>query len=374
MSEKATLLTTLPPVRNTDTAKKTQTGTAATDGAGDGGGITAFQVATYGSFVLTFCLAGFAAVVLFRKATKIVEKRFVFSTKAFAIAAGLVSLFGFFATFLYTNDLRVGSSAAPLVFSMMVWVLVGPAVGLILNYLLTPGKTPETGGIIFDAIAYALIFLFAMLGMHTGIKVNAALVFSLLAGFLFIVPVARSFTAFRLAKVRHPELREVSDQVLIYSLLFIPGLLPVLAFVRVCGLGADSTQFLFNFITFDFILAAGLAMMASADEMEPEASQAEAVAAGKSMPAVEEEAFEPEAPVAASTPSLQSIDPVVAFKDPKSRVIAPKKLPPRKPARPGSEAPQRPAPPKKPGIAPAQPQAPNAPSRLKAPAKPKKRF
>ena len=387
MSEKATLLTSIPPVSKSKPEKKSSlltsvdqsTGSANADVtvasesiASEGQTITAFQGAIYASFVLTFCLAGFAAVVLFRKALKIAEARFVIGAKALAVASGLIALHGFFATYLYANYLK-GEGAIPVFVTVALWILVGPAIAVVLNYLLTPKSKPEKGAVIFDACAYVLIFTCTSVSLIPSIKEDAALIFSLLGGFLFIVPVARYFAAFRKAKARHPELGDTSEQVLIYSLLFLPALLPLVGFANVCKMGDELTLFLFNFITFDFLLLAGLAMIASADDLTPE----QAEAAAKETVA---EASEPVAvsdPVAAVPPVAKSPEPV-EFNAP--RQPAPKKLPPHKPVKAGS-GPVLPPAPRKPGAAAPAPtteapstEAANAPSRIKAPSKPKKRF
>jgi hypothetical protein len=376
MSEKATLLTSIPPVAKSTPAKKSALLTSvdqssksteavevvSSEGiAAEGKTITAFQGAIYASFVLTFCLAGFAAVVLFRKASKIAEARFIKSAKALAIASGLIALHGFFATYLFANYLN-GTGVIPLFVTMALWAFVGPAIAVVLNHLLTPGSVPEKGAVIFDACAYFVIFACTAIALAPQLKEDASLLFSLVGGFLFIVPVARSFAAFRKAKARHPELRETSDQVLIYSLLILPALLPLLAFANVCKMGDELTLFLFNFITFDFVLLAGLAMITSADDLTPEmAAEAKTEGAAKG-----------------ETPVVEQPEPAVvefsAPRQPKS-----KKLPPRKPAKVVADSALPPAP-RKPGAAsvtaPSEDasEPANAPTRIKAPAKPKKRF
>ncbi|MDP4609559.1 MAG: hypothetical protein NWT02_00045 [Opitutales bacterium] len=86
MSEKASLLTPIPPIRKADpqnqpapessvdvaNASTTVDGSASSVVA-ESQSITVFQAVNYASLVLCFCLAGFAAVVLFRKASKIAE-------------------------------------------------------------------------------------------------------------------------------------------------------------------------------------------------------------------------------------------------------------------------------------------------------------
>lgn len=388
MSEKATLLTSIPPVGKSTPVKKASVLTTIDQSTSDqapelasveavasetvaadaGQTITAFQGAIYVSFVLTFCLAGFAAVVLLRKAAKIAEARFVTGTKALAAAAGLIALHGFFATYLYANYLN-GVGDAPLFVMLALWALVGPAIAVVLNYLLTPGSAPEKGAVIFDAATYFVIFTCAGISLIPSIKENAALLFSLLSGFLFIIPVARSVAAFRKAKARHPELRETSDQVLINTLLFLPALLPVVAFANVCKMSDELTLFLLNFITFDFVLVAGLAMIASADTMTSEDKSVEV--------AVSTEEPQVAATQEAEQVSEQPQPAVVEFNAP--RQPKSKKLPPRKPSKAAVD-PARPRAPRKPGAKPSASastdvaEAANAPSRIKAPSKPKKRF
>ena len=370
MSEKATLLTSIPPIAKPSPVKNPQQQTAvsrgeaiesegivATEAVGVndvGQSISAFQGAIYVSFVLTFCLAGFAAVVLFRKASKIAEARFVVGAKALAVASGVIALHGFFATYLYANYLN-GEGAIPLPLMMVLWAFVGLAIAVVLNHLLAPDRAPEKGAVAFDACAYFVIFSCAVIALIPGIKEDASLIFSLLSVFLFIVPVTRSLGAFRKAMARHPELRETSDRVLIYSLLALPALLPVVVFAHTCGMSDELTLFLFNFLTFDFVLVAALAMVVSADDMSIEAEVADTKKADRPATAQPEPAV-----VEFSAPP-----------QPKS-----KKIPPRKPSKVASNAILPPAP-RKPGASSsfsASPKAPNAPLTVKAPAKPKKRF
>tara|TARA_B100001971_G_scaffold196282_2_gene203924 strand:- start:4481 stop:6079 length:1599 start_codon:yes stop_codon:yes gene_type:complete len=371
--------------------------------------VTGFQMVTYASFVLNFLLAGAVAVILYKKAMKLAEERFVVSAKAMAIAGVLIMLHGFFATYLYAAHLNDSVSTAPLFLTMGVWILVGPAVGIITRHLLARGDKPNMKAGMVDAAVYGLIFFLTACGVSSGIKTNAALLASILAGFLMIVPIARSLTAFERAKARHQELNETSDKILIYGLLLLPALLPVLAFANVCGLSDALTLFLINFITFDFVLVVSLSLMASADEFMPaqESGQAAASVAADAAPEAVEvaESREAVAAVAAADPEpMQEVpapvpaarpeklktgnpdDPIIQFLngevdeeeaplnfDKPSSVAKPassRPLPPRKPGHPGIK------PPKKPGTSSAAkaPKAPNAPSRLKAPAKPKKRF
>lgn len=360
--------------------------------------ITPFQFLTYASFVLNFILAGAAAVILFRKASKLVEERFVASAKVFATASVLIMLHGFFATYLYSLHLNDAVSSAPLFLTMAVWVLVGPAVGFISRHLLARTDKPNRKAAFVDACIYGLIFFLTACGVSSGIKTNAALVASILAAFLMIIPIARSLSAYKVAKARHRELGDLSNQIMIYGLLFLPALLPILAFAHVCGLGDAVTLFLINFITIDFVLVVGLTMIAAGDSFVSEEAPETATAA-EVQPQAQREAQRKV--VAAKVPersgksksgkvvSGNPSDPIIQFLNgegeedqpaasaksgaaasPKSGSTgksASRPAPPRKPGRPGI------TPPKKPGAKSGEKSS-ETPSRIKAPAKPKKRF
>ncbi|HKK19755.1 MAG TPA: hypothetical protein VJ952_13830, partial [Opitutales bacterium] len=89
MADKATLLQKLPPVAGESQSHSVQSGTELGSGvaqqADQAINITSFQAITYGSFVLTFILAGFAAVVLYRKALGDLERRIGRSAKLLAV-------------------------------------------------------------------------------------------------------------------------------------------------------------------------------------------------------------------------------------------------------------------------------------------------
>jgi len=410
MSEKATLLSSIPPVKKAgseDSSENTEatplndnsiSTLAAQDSShavevvaseavvAEADSITVFEFVTYASFVLNFLLAGAAAILLFKKASKLLEERFKVSTIALAITCILIVLHGVFATYLYNSHLNGKISSAPLFMTMFGWVLIAPMVGFITRNLLARGDKPNRNAAFVDAGIYAFIFILVAFGVSTSIKTNAAMISSIVAGFLMIVPIARSMSAFKLAKARHKELNEKSDKILISGLLIIPAIMPVVSFAFVCGLSATATLFLINFITFDFVLVVALSMIASADVLQ-ESSQ------------VEEEAVEGATSAVAATSSKSSSkvgeeniasgnldDPIIQFLNSEeggdygaesgtrtqphvqksSPKTAPRKLPPRKPSSSGI------TPPKKPGTS--KGPAPNAPTGKKAPSKPKKRF
>lgn len=101
MADKATLLDEIPPVAKGSSSGEAPQGVSVT-AADQEISITAFQAMTYGSFVLTFVLAGFAGVVLYRKAIGDIEQRIVRSAKTLALVMALMALHGFAATYLYT--------------------------------------------------------------------------------------------------------------------------------------------------------------------------------------------------------------------------------------------------------------------------------
>ncbi len=375
--------------------------------------ITSFQFLTYASFVLNFILAGIAAVILFKKSSKLLEERFAVSLKTMGIASVIIMLHGFFATYLYASHLNNSISTAPLFMTMAVWILVGPAVGFVARSLLARGEKPNRNAAFIDAGIYALIFFLTACALSAGIKTNAALLLSISGAFLMIVPIARSMTACKVATARHSELKNVSDKVLINGLLFLPALLPVLAFLKVCGMGDALTLFLINFVSFVFVLVVALSLIASSrDFISEEATASSTSSTTTAVPATGGAATEvaAEAPQPAPaqalevneppvTPEVSAApqaevkrekiqsgnpdDPIIQFlnsevdetpkpasKPAPAKPAASRPLPPRKPGQSGL------TPPKKPGAAAdsGKDGVPNAPSRLKAPAKPKKRF
>ena len=378
MSERATLTTKVPPVGGKsgdgDGSRNPSADTAAASAAETGAGaegvemmaddsgaapasITIFQGAVYGSMLLTVCLAGFAAVALFQRAGRMVERRFSATARSLGVVFSLAALHGLYISYLYTNHLWGEIDGAPVAISFALWILAGPAIGVALHHLLTIGDKPARKEMVIDATAYTLIFACATVGASPGVRVNAAVIAALLALFLFIVPVARYMAAFRTARARHPELGETGGRILVLALLLGPGLIPVMSFARVCGLGDDITQFLLCFILFDFVFATALALLATARTLEPEPAQAT------------EEAAAPEASVSPAAGPGESAKPAGPKKsDPEPAVGSNGSA---KPGDGGGRPARRPAPPPKPRTSSAPG---NTPSRVKAPAKPKRRF
>lgn len=363
--------------------------------------ISVFQYVTYISFVLNFVLAGFAAVILFKKASKILDERFSVSMRSLAAGAAFVVLHGFFVTYLYASYLNDPSRTSPLVMTLSLWIILGPLVGYMTRNLLARREKPNRSAAIFDGCFYAFIFALATFGISPAVSTNGALLLTITACFLMIVPLARSLTAYKVACARHRELKETSSKILVYGLLLIPALLPLLAFVHIFGLGDLLTLFLINFITIDFILVATISFLISSDyfavtevDVEADVEQAAVDESGAEVepspaPAADSApAPTPSAPQPA--PSAQSggqkivtgnpDDPIIQYlnsegdeaeethspKEQKPKA-APRIQPPRKPGHPGLSAPKKPS-----GDGKKSPS--NAPSKVKAPSKPKKRL
>jgi hypothetical protein len=243
---------------------------------------------------------------------------------------------------------------------LLVWVIRGPLIATALNYLLAPKDIAEKGRVIFDAIAAVIIFLLTMLAVIQGLKEIALLLFALSAMFLYVIPLARFFPLFKLAKARHPELNSGAAQIFFYAQVIIPGLFPVLALMRAFALSTDVFIFAANFLTLVFLLiSVGTMLYLLANGSSPK-----------------EKTLVGEAGSARSAfGSAASVD--VPDRETETS-LKPKKLnpahAPKKPGSPDSKDANPPAP-KKPSKSLSSDQAaPNAPSRIKAPSKPKKRF
>lgn len=350
--------------------------------------ITSFQYVTYASFVLNFILAGFVAVALFKKLSKLTDARFSASAKAFAIGSLVVVFHGFFATYLYASHLNDPTRPLPLFTTLALWVVLGPFVGYVTRSLLARREKPNRKAALFDGAFYAVIFTLAAFGVSAAITTNGALLLTITACFLMIVPIARSLSAHKVACARHRELKETSSQILVYGLLFFPALLPVLAFAQVLGLPSLTTLFLVNFITIDFILVVALSFAVSADYFSTDESEsAETSSTREKVEQRTAQAAPVQAPAQGKPKPKQPIvtgnpdDPIIQFLNSegddseagdsgqaaKPDKGAPRISPPRKPGHPGLSAP------KKPGAD--GNKAPNkTPSKVKAPAKPKKRL
>lgn len=229
--------------------------------------ITLFQGITYASFILTFCLAGFAAIAVFRKASKALSvKRFTIGAKMLSLGYLAIAFNGTFGTYLYSKFLNEGDAVFPLIVPILSWILVGPAIAVVLNSLLTREDAPDFKKIIFDAFTYFVIFGCVAASQAPSLGAKEPMVFSFLGAFFFIVPIVRFSTSLKIAKGYHPELNEMFVQILIRSLLLLPLLLPFVVFTSVYNLVShDLTLLLFNLVTFVFVLMTGLLMIISID-------------------------------------------------------------------------------------------------------------
>ncbi len=183
-----------------------------------GTSISAFQFLTYGSFITSFILAGFVAVVLFRKASSMVAARHQVASRALGGIFLLVALHGFVATFFY-NRFLWGEASLPLLFSLGLWVIAGPALAVVLSHLLTRFDRPVRKNLLINAAFFFVIYLLALSAASGSIRVNAAVIIGLLSVFLFIVPVARYLQNFATARARHKELKDGPAKLCVYTLL-----------------------------------------------------------------------------------------------------------------------------------------------------------
>ena len=392
MADKATLLEKIPPVAN-----EASPGGAEATGelqADPEISISAFQAVTYGSFVLTFVLAGFAAVVLYRKAIGEIEPRIVRSAKILALVMALMALHGFAATYLYTNYLRNLSDAAPLSMAMLFWVILGVTTGYVSNRLIELKDKLKTSDAVIDGIFYAAVFVAVTLAVSPSIGTNAAFILSLLAVILSIVPFSRFFTACKRIKFNRRGSKRKPGRSVLYTLVSLPPLVPLFALLHVVELlGPDLTLLLVNAVSLTLVGYISFAMLtriknALESQAEPTseaaaASQAEPAAAAEPPgQATAEPAMDPlVAELLAEEEARQQAEAPAA----EPRAEAPEVIPPEKPARPPArpeapasaaaekprppEAPKKPGPPKKSEAAPAKEPV----LKVKPPTKPKKR-
>lgn len=258
-------------------------GTAGIETANDS--ITYLQGATYASFILIFGLAGFAAVVVFRKALKTTVTRFSIGAKALSLAYLILAFFGSFGTYIYSRFLNGGETSFPVFIPVLSWVFAGPAIAMVLNSLLTRKDEPQANKVFFDVFTYLVIFGFTTASQLHLFEAKESLVFSSLGVVFFLFPIIRFSTSFKVSKVVHPELREIFIQILVRSLLILPMFLPALALINECELiGNDFALLLFNSVTLTFVLMTGLLMVISIDYITQGISADQLVAQDLNMP------------------------------------------------------------------------------------------
>ena len=228
--------------------------------------ITSLQGVTYGSFILACCLAGFASIIIFRKALKVSAKRFSFGAKMLSLAYLIIAFNSFFGVYLYSNFLNGDAELVPLAVPILSWILVGPLIAVILNSLLTREDIPGAKKMFFDAFTYFVIFGCVVASQIPSFSAKEQLLFSFFGAFFLIVPIVRFSTSLKIAKAYHPELKEIFVQILICCLLILPMLLPSLVLVNAYNVANDMlTILLFNAVTVVFVLMTGLLMIISID-------------------------------------------------------------------------------------------------------------
>lgn len=391
MAEKATLIQPLPPIaqepsstasRPSELPPKT---TASTElQANMDSSMSIFQAVTYGSFVLTFIFAGFAAVVFFRKAKDLAERRLGLSSKALGGALLLVSLHGFFATYIYTRYLRGEIDAAPVSFTILIWLILGLAIGYLTNRLLQLKEKVKVSESMMDGLFLLSVFLCITLAVSPVTNANLSLIFSLLALILYTIPLARFFVAYKTVKFRHVELQQPPLQKLLYCLIFIPAMPVIISLLFIFkAIGPDTMLCITNLVAFSFIILVSTFMLMTIKVSTNLEKQifAEAQAPTATVdPLVEEllaeEARSAKASVESRSQSTEVTKPVPS---PKTEIPTPPKLP-KKPIKQQPNRteglPKAPKIPQKPSLGDKaiSKTAPNTPPQIKAPAKPKKRI
>ena len=236
--------------------------TAATEisDAREGPGVGTFQVLTYASSVTAFILAGFLGVILLRKVRLMRVARLKTAAKALAGIFVFIALHGFLTSFLYNNYVR-GTGDVPLLVHLGLWVFAGPALAVVLSNLFTRFETPVRSNMLINQSFFLVIFLLVWIGASGLLTVNAALVFSLGAIFLYIVPVVRYLQNFKTARIRHPEFNESGVRLSVFFLLFGPAFVPLLLFAELFGLSPEVVFFLLNILVIDIVLFGGLGLM-----------------------------------------------------------------------------------------------------------------
>lgn len=301
MADKATLLDEIPPVAKGSSSGEAPQGVSVT-AADQEISITAFQAMTYGSFVLTFVLAGFAGVVLYRKAIGDIEQRIVRSAKTLALVMALMALHGFAATYLYTNYLRNVSDSAPLSMTVLIWVILGATTSFVGYRLIEIKDKLKTSDAVIDSIFYAAVFISVTLALSPSVGANAALILSLLAIILCIVPFSSFFTACKRIKFNRKGSKRKPGRSVLYTLISLPPLVPLFSIFHVVGLlGPDLTLFLLNAVSFTFVSYISFAMLTRIKHpIENQSNQA----------------IQPSAAAAAETPgepaTKTAMDPLVA--------------------------------------------------------------
>jgi len=396
MADKATLLQDLPPVsKGASTSNPAQAGPGSgTEVQPDQGiSISSFQAVTYGSFVLTFILAGFAAIVLYRKAIGDIEPRIVRSAKILAGVLAVTAMHGFVATYLYTNYLRDQSDSAPISLTVLIWIILGATTAYISNRLIELKDKVKKSDAVIDGVFYTAIFVSVTLAVSPKIGANVALILSLLAIILCVVPFSRFFTACKRIKFNRRGSKRKPGRSILYTLVSLPSLVPLFAILYVVEvLGPNATLFFFNAVTLVLIFYISFAMLVRMrNALEGEAVECGKVAEATSATTATQ-ASEPD-PVPAMDPLIAELlaEEAASQKEqpsaPPPPAEVPEVVPPAKPAQAGAKKepakqteatakkkPQKPAAPPKPKPKSGDQAAKDSTLKVKPPTKPKKRF
>jgi hypothetical protein len=390
MAEKATLLQTLPPVaKNTDakagpeSEAKAEAVTSTEVQSEPGISISPLQLATYGSFILSFVLAGFAAVVIYRKALSKTKESFSGSAKLLAGMLALVSLHGFAATYVYSNYLNRQIDAAPVSLTILIWIIFGAAIGYLGSRLIEKNAKLDTFDAVVDAISYACVYLFATLAVSEQVGPSIALILALVALIAYIVPFSRFLISCKRVKFK----RQLTDlrgrQLSLYTQVILPLGIPLAALLyNLELLGAELTLFSINAVTSATVLAASafmlISMKGASEENENEAGDTTNAQKAEAAPAIDPlvtELLAEEAQLQREADAESGAEPDVvtefAPKEP-ARPYKPKVLPKKSPVV-APKAPRKPGAPKKPENHTAK-STPKPDFKVKAPSKPKKRL
>ena len=395
MADQATLVKPLPPIvserleRDAE-AKRAESG--ATTGSEvqveSGASMTPFQAATYGVGVVTFVLAGFGAVLLYKKTMGRSGRRFVTSAKILATTLVLACIHGFVATYLYSNYLRSGSDEAPVSFSFLLWILLGATTGYISNRLIAKDTRLKTSDAIVDASLLVAVFAMVAVATSSQTGTNLGLILSLAALITYSVPLSRFFIACKRFKFNQQVRQQQASKGLLYTLVLLPGVLPVIALLFLAEvLGADLTVFTVNLLAALLIVIACINIISALKRVEQEKDAvvgtragAATVPSGPQMDPLVTELLAEEAQQKSAGDDKSRPAPAQPMADRgqnvEKRLENPKFTPKAKTA-PRPKAPEKtqPSAPKKPekhSDAPKPP--PKPPSKIVAPAKPKKRI
>jgi pyruvate/2-oxoglutarate dehydrogenase complex dihydrolipoamide acyltransferase (E2) component len=328
--------------------------------------------------------------VVYRKAIGHVEQRIAKSAKILSLTLALMALHGFVATYLYTNYLRNEIDAAPLSLTVLIWTILGAITALVSYRLIELANKLKTMDAVVDAIFYAVVFGSVTVSVSPKIGSNAALILSLLAIMVCVVPFSRFFISCKQVKFNRRGLKRKPGRSILYTLVSLPTLVPLFAILYVVEfLSPDLTLFLFNAVSITLVVYISFAMLTRMNNaLEGEVNEAPEAGAAATAAATNQ---------ASGANAAPAMDPLVAEllaeeeasrkeqnTDPAPQPGAPDVVPPAKPAQPSAKKEQPKAPPKP---KPQKPQAPKKPQpksddqaaqgstlKVKPPTKPKKRF